>query len=123
MARRNTAGAALVAALNAELDGMEWDAREAKLIETAAALADRLAEVKDVLDRDGVTSTTATGAVRAHPLLAEQRQLSVALAKVLESVRLPDESGQGRSVASLRKSRAAHVRWDREAAREAKARG
>ncbi|MFC5998274.1 hypothetical protein ACFP6A_05985 [Quadrisphaera sp. GCM10027208] len=119
---KNTAGAALAAALDAELtEGLEWDAREQKLIETAADLADRLAEVKSTLDRDGVTSLTTTGTVRAHPLLAEQRQLSVALAKVLESVRLPDETGQGRSITSLRKSRAAHVRWDREAAaREAR---
>lgn len=122
--RTDKAGAALVAALDAELGaGMEWDGREAKLIETAAHLADRLAEVKARLDLDGVMLTSTTGAVRAHPLLGEQRQLSVAVAKVLEAVRLPDEPAAGRSGDSLRKSRAAHSRWDKTAAARAERAG
>ena len=34
------------------------------------------------------------------------------MAKVLDAVKLPDEVASGRSPESLRKSRAAHRRWD-----------
>jgi hypothetical protein len=97
---------------------MEWDGREAKIIAVAADLADRLAEVTARLDVDGPTVTDAKGNVRAHPLLAEQRQLSAALGKTLEGIRFPWESAatDSSSPLSVKRSRAAQARWSRHGA-------
>ncbi len=103
-------GARLTAALAAELaeDGLEPDARDAALIDTAARLADRMAALESMIAEDGERSVSSTGIVRLHPAVAEYRNHSVALSKVLASIAMTDSAG-GRK--DPKKSKAAETRW------------
>ena len=112
------AGRELVAALRAELGGeYEFDAREAELVDVAARLADRMADLEEILAEDGLRLVTKTGVVRIHPAVAEYRQQAVALARVLSAVALPaPDGGQQKSAAKVR---AAEARWRRRGGGEA----
>lgn len=115
MSELGPSGRALVGALAAELgDEHEYDARESELIDLAARLADRLAALEDMIAADGLRLVSATGVVKVHPAASEHRQTAIALAKVLDTVKLPDEAASGSSPRSVRKSRAAHRRWENE---------
>lgn len=101
------AGRELVSSILDELarDNLRPDAREAALLDTAAALADRLAALETMVTEDGERHVSGSGIVRLHPAIAEHRQCSVALAKVLASVSMGD------TVKDPKKQRAAASRW------------
>lgn len=105
-----TAGRALVAAVTAQLtaDGLEPDARDQALLDTAARLADRMSELQRLVAEDGERSISTTGIVRLHPGIAEYRQHAVALAKVLASIALVETTGARKDPDKVR---AAQTRW------------
>ena len=111
------AGKALVASILADLKsaGLEPDAREAAALQSAGVLRDREVELEACIAADGLTITSGTGFLRVHPAVAERRQTSVALARILSAVALADTTSEGGKVKSARHQRAAAVRWAKEA--------
>lgn len=107
-AKHGPAGRRLVREVLAQLteDGLEPDVRERHLLDLAAGLADRLAEVQDVLAVDGITTTTAAGGIKPHPMLAAERQLALGIQRLLDGVSLT-----AAPVKSAAKVRAAQTRW------------
>jgi hypothetical protein len=105
-----TSGAALVTEVLAQMaeDELEPDARDRRLLDTAARLVDRMDELRHNVAEDGDRQTSPTGIVRLHPSIAEYRQHSIALAKVLASVALVETNGVHKDPAKVR---AAETRW------------
>ena len=111
------AGKALAESILADLAaaGLEPDAREASAIQSAGLLRDREVELETVIAKDGLTLISSTGVVRMHPAVAERRQTSVALTRILSAVALADTTSDSGKVKSARHQRAAAVRWAKEA--------
>lgn len=107
-----TAGERLRERLDAALvGGVEWDERESVLLNLASAQADDVDRLERLLATQGPTVTGSTGQERLNPVFTEVRQARLALSRLLQEVRLPDEStGVVRNVAKVR---AARSRWDR----------
>jgi hypothetical protein len=89
-------------------DGLEPDARDRALLDTAQQLADRMAALQLLVGEDGERAVSATGVVRLHPGIAEYRQHAVALSKVLSAVSLVETSGHAKNPDKVR---AAETRW------------
>jgi len=111
------AGKALVESILADLAaaGLEPDAREVAALQSAGLLRDREVELETVIAGDGLTITSATGFLRVHPAVAERRQTSVALARILSGVALANTTSDSGKVKSARHMRAAASRWAKEA--------
>lgn len=107
LTRYSDAGRELVSAITEQMrsDGLRPDAREEALLDTAARLADRMAVLSRLVGEDGERNVSESGIVRLHPAIAEHRQHSVALAKVLASVSMAD------TTKDPKKQRAADSRW------------
>ena len=111
-----TAGESLRAQLDAALPpGVVWDERETLILDLCGRQADDIARLEALIVDQGVTVPGSAGQPRLHPAFGELRQARVALARLLDAVRLPDEGiGTSRHV---QQQRAARARWDRERAR------
>jgi P27 family predicted phage terminase small subunit len=94
-------------------ESWELDRRELHLLARAARCADEIALLEATVDRDGPTTTGASGQVCVHPALIESRQLSVTQMRLLGAIELSDPAERRRSatpaVAPAR--RAAESRW------------
>ncbi|MCU1624085.1 MAG: hypothetical protein JWL79_2930 [Frankiales bacterium] len=87
-----SAGARLTTAV---LAAWELDEHELLQLASAAKLADRLADLDAIVDRDGVLLPT--DPTRVHPALIEARMSRIALARLLAALRLPvDAADAGR---------------------------
>lgn len=93
-------------------DGEEYDEREVAVLDLARRQANDIAALEGQLEAEGGSVTGSTGQSRLNPIYAELRQQRLALAKILQSVKLPDE-GLGSSRNS-QQQRAARSRWDRD---------
>lgn len=104
-----SAGAALVAAIEADMAeaGVEPDAIERTLLDAAARLADRIAELEAIVAVDGLIVTTPTGQIKTHPAAVESRACSIALPRVLSGITVGDSTA-GKNPAKVR---AAETRW------------
>lgn len=89
-------------------DGLTPDARDRALLDTAARLTDRMTSLEAMVKADGERSMNAAGVVRLHPGVAELRNYSIALSKVLVSVSMHETSGAAKDPAKVR---AAATRW------------
>jgi hypothetical protein len=109
--KHGAAGERLVAAVIAELAGdrLVPDVRETERLHLAADLVDRLAGIRRQLRREGLTVATASGTVKAHPLLAAERAISAEVARLLDGISLTVTP-----VRDAGKQRAAQARWRRE---------
>lgn len=109
--RHGAAGERLVADVLKELarDGLQPDVREAERLHLAADLADRLADVRKTIKRDGVTVPTAGGTgIKSHPALAAEREISQTIARLLDGISL-----EAAPIKSAAHQRAARARWSR----------
>lgn len=104
------AGTELVAQMNSALPAeAEWDERELAILDLARRQADDISDLENVLHMQGPLVTGSTGQERLNPAFAELRQQRLALGKLLDSIRLPDEYlGH---VPDAKKARAAATRW------------
>ncbi len=102
------AGERLVADVLAELaaDRLVPDVRESERLHLAAGLADRLAEIRQQLAREGLTTTTAAGGLKPHPLLAAERATVAQIAHLLDGISL-----EAAPIRDATKQRAAQSRW------------
>ena len=90
----------------------ELDVWECVVLEAACRQADDVARLEAVL-RDGVIVEGSNGQPRLAQAVTEARQGRLALAKLLDAMRLPAEDEAPRSGASARAQRAANARWGR----------
>ena len=65
------------------------DPHEAEMLEHGCRLADRLDALDAAVTNDGVMVEGARGSKRLHPAIAEHRQATLALARVMVALRLP----------------------------------
>ncbi|MEE2529147.1 hypothetical protein V1639_08905 [Pseudarthrobacter sp. J75] len=108
-----TAGDKLVKQFTEALgEGEEYDEREVAVLDLARRQANDIEALEGQLEAEGGSVTGSTGQSRLNPIYAELRQQRLALAKILQSVKLPDE-GLGSSRNS-QQQRAARSRWDRD---------
>lgn len=89
-------GSALVKSILDDYESLdcEPDAREVALIRAAAEVRDRLSELQRQIDAEGVTVTAGASGEKAHPLLAEARQHSVALGRLLAGIHIGETGGK-----------------------------
>jgi hypothetical protein len=85
---RMNEGRELVARIVADMaaHGLEPDAREIELLSLAEGLADRLAELEEAVEVEGLSVTLLSGRVVMNPAVAESRMTRTALATVLGRV-------------------------------------
>src|SRR2546423_10785884 len=69
----------------------ELERHELVVLGQAARVADRIAALDAVVDAEGVIEE---GTGRAHPALVESRQQRMVLARLLSTLRLPDQLDQ-----------------------------
>ena len=110
------AGRSLWAAV---LDDYDLSATEHQLLLAACRQADDIAELEQLLDRDGLIVEGASGQPRLTQVVPELRQARLALGKLVDGLRLPIDADEGLSPASRRAKAAADVRWNRERQRRA----
>ncbi|MCI0583165.1 MAG: hypothetical protein L0227_09800 [Chloroflexi bacterium] len=91
------------------------DLLETTVLAEACRTLDRLAELRELLERDGLVVAGSKGQSRLHPAIAEERAARLALARLLGMLRLPGDAaafdGQLASPRSAAASRAARTRW------------
>jgi hypothetical protein len=87
---KQSAGDELVGKVLADLkaEGIEPDSRETEMLEQARDMADRIAELKELVKQHGSTMVDKQGNVRPSPLLAEIRQSTIVLTRCLNGVNM-----------------------------------
>jgi hypothetical protein len=93
--------------------GLRFGVQELEVLARAAGLADREAELRMILDRDGMMSCGSRGQVSLHPAAGELRLVESQVVALLRQVSLEDTAGKARSPKSRRAATAARARWDR----------
>ena len=70
----------------------EWSLTDADIVilTTACECADRLAQIRDALDTDGIVITDPSGRKRSHPLLAAEAQVNGILLRAWNQLDLTD---------------------------------
>lgn len=97
----------------------EFDQREAAILAAACRQADDIGRLEALLAVQGLVTVGAAGQPRLSAVLAELRQGRLALAKLLDSLRIPDDSGKVETQSSRRARHAAETRWALERQRQA----
>jgi P27 family predicted phage terminase small subunit len=101
---------AILAALDAD---WQLDRRELHLLERAAKIEDRLAELDAAVDENGPVVGGSRGQPVAHPALQEGRQLALAQHRLLRDLELTDPDKRRDPIVSARARRAARARWEK----------
>lgn len=85
----NDAGERLWKAVTNEFDLQE---HELSMLEQAARVRDRIADLQQLVEDDGLMLESSQG-MRLHPGIAETRQQQIALARLLAQLDVPDPDG------------------------------
>jgi hypothetical protein len=93
-------------------EGWEYDSRESALLVLGQRVADRIDQLELLLAEQGLVVQGSTGQPRLSPLVSEIRLQQLALARILEGVRVPNEIEA--PAKSARHQKAANRRWDRQ---------
>jgi hypothetical protein len=97
-------------------DTWELTAREQRYLRLAAAQADHVADLEQLLQKEGLTAKGSQGQPVLHAALAECRNGRLAIHRLLGSIQVPvDEDEKPEKVTSVRARHAAQVRWSKEA--------
>jgi hypothetical protein len=101
-------GRALVARIVADMaaHGLEPDGKERELLTLAEGMADRLAELEDIIASEGLAVTLKSGRVVMNPAVGEARMTRTSLARVLAGVSMLE--GRAKDPAKVK---AAQGRW------------
>jgi hypothetical protein len=94
----------------------ELNESETRLLHECCRILDELDELREVVVREGVSSTGSTGQTVAHPALAAMSSHRGLLGRLLTQLDLPYEDDVARTPSQIRASRAASSRWERRAA-------
>jgi hypothetical protein len=87
----NTRGQAFYDYATADFDLTE---SEQQILFEVCRTLDELADLAQVIERDGVTVTGSTGQTRTHPALNDVRQHRLALGRLISLLELPDLDGE-----------------------------
>jgi hypothetical protein len=91
---------------------LDFDEREALLLEAACRQADTIAELEAAIERDGVTVKGAAGQSRLNMCLTELRQGRIAFARLLGELEIPTDGEVPVAMAASRRARkAVSARW------------
>jgi hypothetical protein len=101
---------AIIGALDTDWQ-LDW--RELHLLERAAKIEDRLAELDAAVDADGPVVVGSCGQPVTHPGLQESRQLALAQHRLLRDLELANPDKRRDPIVSARARRAARARWDK----------
>lgn len=97
-------------------DAFELRVDELRVLEDACREVDLIERMEDALRDAPLTATGSTGQVVASPFLQELRQHRALVARLLASLKLPDEDGRQERDAGERSAharKAALARWGR----------
>lgn len=86
--------------------GLEPDGKERELLALAEGMADRLAELEECVEQEGLSFTLDSGRVVMNPAVGEARMTRTSLARVLAGVSMSE--GRAKDPAKVR---AAQARW------------
>ncbi len=101
-------------------DGWELDERELAVLELAARQADVLADLEEVVERDGPMATGSTGQDVVNPAVVEARQARLAIDRLLGKISLPVPEKDGETANSTRARAGARQRRVQDARRKAR---
>ena len=79
------------------LTHLTFDAHELVILATACGMADKIAALDAAVAEDGYMVTSARGARRVHPAIAESRQLALAQARIFVALRVPQGYSTGQA--------------------------
>jgi Phage terminase, small subunit len=104
------------------LTAFTLEAGEAELLAETCRALDLLDDLRAVIERDGLTITTAADQPRMHPAVAELRSTRLLVGRLLAQLKLPDTDGEAMidSPLSARGRAAAHSRWGGNVGKEAR---
>lgn len=78
------------------LEKFTLEEAELALLREAVRTVDVLDELAEVIREEGTMTTTTTGERKVHPAVVESRQLRLALARTIASLRLPEDDDPSR---------------------------
>jgi transposase len=94
------------------LEVFELDEADHQVLEQITRLLDRLGALRAAIEADGVMITTKRGELAEHPALAAERSTSLAAARLLGVLSLPNEDGEALPTpAQVQARKAARTRW------------
>ena len=97
--------------IHAEIPGdWQFDGRELAALESACVLADRAVELREAIESDGILVTGSTGQTTMSKLVTEERQLQLAILRLLGSIPLPDHQEAPQTARQIRGREAARKR-------------
>jgi terminase small subunit-like protein len=94
--------------------GLRFGVSERETLSRACALADREAELREVLDRDGMMIEGSRGQRVLHPAAGELRLIEAQIVALLQRISVEDTAGELQSPTRQRAQKAAAARWGRE---------
>ena len=81
----------------AVLGDYELEAHHLRLLRLACESWDRCQQAREILDRDGLTTGTESGGLKAHPAVGIERDARLAFARLLRELDLDAEPPQERA--------------------------
>jgi hypothetical protein len=112
--RQASRGELLVQSILAEMAelGVVPTSTEDEVLVMASTLADRLAELEEIISDEGLMITTSRGDSKINPAATEHRMITVALARVLGSISFSDVTSPATGKkTNPTKARSARARW------------
>jgi len=100
--------------IDAVAEGWELDEKERHYLVRACRVADEIATLEAVVDRDGAIVAGSRGQPIVHPAVTEARQLRLVELRLLRQVNLGGEDAE-ETPARRRAQQAANTRWTRKA--------
>jgi hypothetical protein len=96
------------------VETFEPERHEAELLRQACRLLDRLDALQAAVVEHGTMMHGERGGLKPNPAIGEERQVSLALGRLLAQLDIPDEDGDAGIVSptSARASKAARSRWN-----------
>lgn len=79
------------------LAGFDLEAHHLRLLRLACEAWDRTQQAREILDRDGLTISTADGGMKAHPAVAIERDSRLAFARLVRELDLDTEAPPDRA--------------------------
>lgn len=81
----------------AVLGEYELEAHHMRLLRLACESWDRCQQAREILDRDGLTTQTESGGLKAHPCIGIERDARLAFARLLRELDLDADQPQERA--------------------------
>jgi hypothetical protein len=94
------------------LTELEFDTKETALVLEAARVLDRIDQLAEAIEADGLTVKGSMGQTVIHPAVAELRQQQAAFARLIGGVNLPDDDAAADRFKYERAKAGSDARWN-----------